>query len=135
MSETLEREKWIQQIHFSLSDRKAEPGVIYVDVEWALKEVEKEAEILFQYRKEDGKWTKVEADVISGTIYHTTIPLSIKDPYIYQIPANGSVIKGSEMEYIPTEMYHTNINGMNTPGTSEPRSPGAPPETRSTLWR
>ncbi|MFC0559474.1 hypothetical protein [Halalkalibacter alkalisediminis] len=101
-----ERDRWVQNIQFTRSEPTTGPDAIHVDVEWTLQEVERDAQINFLYRKgEKGNWMEVEAEWISGSMYQATIPLNAKDHYSYQISSNGSVMKGSEIGYIPTEIY------------------------------
>ncbi|GAE27785.1 hypothetical protein JCM9140_3944 [Halalkalibacter wakoensis JCM 9140] len=106
LSELKQAEKWVTAIHFQPNVRRSIPGEIYLDVEWTLRDVEQDSNVIFMYKAEQSQdWIEVTEHDQSGTTYQNTIVVDPKNDYRYKIFAEGAINKGMEGEFIPSHLY------------------------------
>jgi len=105
IQEKKEEKKWVQATNFIPDRYSSCPEELHLDLEWSLREVEKEARVSLLYRPEEGDWTRVEADNLEGNNYRASLVLSSQELYQYQLLAEGESARASEIERVPAEYY------------------------------
>ncbi|MGF7186910.1 hypothetical protein GGQ84_003046 [Desulfitispora alkaliphila] len=107
ISEIQEDNKWIRSIDFRANENDSSPKKINMDVEWTFKEIEKEPNVLFQYReKGQGKdWTKIPAVQKGSTNFSASVILSPDKDYEYQLVSKGNLVKSEAITDIPGQYY------------------------------
>jgi hypothetical protein len=106
INEIKEENKWIMSKDFIPNTEASSPETIHLDLEWSFKEIEKGANVTVLYRnKSDSDWTKVQAVHLKENFFRAPFILSPKYEYEYQIVAEGTSIKTSEIAKIPTDIY------------------------------
>ena len=101
-----EQGRWIQHIDFIADTVNSEPSKMIFTASFSLKEVESNANIKFLYKSEEGRhWQEVESEKKLDGIYEAIIYVTPNDSYMYKIIQDGTILKSSEIGYIPYELY------------------------------
>ncbi|MED4014884.1 hypothetical protein [Sutcliffiella cohnii] len=101
-----EQDRWIQHIEFIADTVNSEPNKMIFTAAFSLKEVESNANIKLLYKSEENRhWQEAESEKKLDGIYEAIIYLTPSDTYMYKIVQDGTIIKSSEIGYIPSELY------------------------------
>lgn len=104
-----EGSEWISGMRFSPGTGSSTPAAVQVNVEWAFRELEQNAQVTLYYRSPSDpswmEWIPLEPEAQGGLNYRATLRLdSVKD-YEVQIHASGTAHRASTAIIVPRDLY------------------------------
>lgn len=104
-----EGSEWISSMKFSPGTGSSTPAAVQVDVEWAFRELEQNAQVTLYYRAPSDpswmEWIPLEPQSQGGLNYRATLRLDSVKEYEVQIHASGATHRASAPISVPQDLY------------------------------
>lgn len=105
LNEFIENNSWVINEKFIIDYEKTTSKEVYLDIQWAFNEIEKDAMVYLVYSDASGKYVKEEAVKNNNGMYESSLALIPDKNYKYKIISEGSTIKSTEEKEIPEDYY------------------------------
>lgn len=107
INEIKQIDSWVIYKEFKPNKEVSSRSQIYLELEWSLKEIEKNANVYLLYRSKSKTedWKKVTANSMGNNKFRASLVLSPEKNYEYKLISEGELVRTNNISEISSEIY------------------------------